>query len=134
MENEILLDSNISEEEFKRIIKSYYPGEFYIYSEVPEYQEDFFLEMDGRFEIIKIIKSSGEIDKTSVVFVENFSKSLVFSFFERASNLEIIFSNVKNKLCDFVYKTMDIYTFFESRRINHITIGPDNLCLNVYQY
>ncbi len=70
-------------------------------------------------------------------FVRDSQKQFIYEFYLRSTiNELLVFSNVD--VTKHWYKTkkknIDIYKFFESNEILHITIGPEGQWLNIDEY
>ena len=139
--SEILLDEEIEEQEFVKIINSIYKQECYIYAIIPEYEEELFYKLSKNF--IKVINFtfprfsflSREIGYLG--YVKDSQKQYIYEFYLRSTTMDfLVFSefNVSQYLNDINRKNIDIYKVFESNKIPHITIGPDGQWLNIVEY
>lgn len=138
--SEILLDEEIEEQEFVKIINSIYKQECYIYAIIPEWEEELFKELSNNFIIInKFPFPLTRIFPRTIGFlgyVKDRKKQYVYEFYLRSTTMDLVFSetDVSQHLNILNKKNIDIYNIFESNKIPHITIGPDGQWLNIVEY
>ena len=138
--SEILLDEEIEEQEFVKIINSIYKQECYIYAIIPEWEEELFKELSNNFIIInKFPFPLTRIFPRTIGFlgyVKDRKKQYVYEFYLRSTTMDLVFSetDVSQHLNILNKKNIDIYNIFESNKIPHITIGPDSQWLNIVEY
>lgn len=138
---EILLDEEIDEQEFVRIINNIYKQDCYIYAIIPEWEDDLFNELSNDFILInKIQFPLKRIFPRTMGFlgyVKDSTKQYLYEFYLRSTTMDfLVFSelDVSQHLKYVNKKNINIYTIFESNKIPHLTIGPDGQWLNVVEY
>lgn len=139
--SEILLDEEIEEQEFVKIINSIYKQECYIYAIIPEWEEELLTELSNDFIIInKFPLPLTHISPRTIGFlgyVKDRKKQYVYEFYLRSTTMNfLVFSetDVSQHLNILNKKNIDIYNIFELNKIPHITIGPDDQWLNIVKY
>ncbi|MGG0849170.1 hypothetical protein [Peribacillus simplex] len=139
--SEILLDEEIEELEFVKIINSIYKQECYIYAIIPEWEEELFNELSNDFIIInKFPFPLTRISPRTIGFlgyVKDRKKQYMYEFYLRSTTMDfLVFSetDVSQHLKILNKKNIDIYNIFESNKIPHVTIGPDGQWLKIVEY
>lgn len=135
---EILLDENISEQEFVEIISAIYKHECFIYAVIPDWEKELLNELSNQFIKIKDITLPRVFPRTTgyIGFVRDGQKGFIYEFYLRSGTMHLLYSNidVSEQLFRENGKNIDIYKIFETNKIPHITIGPDGQWLNVVEY
>ncbi|MDQ0221268.1 hypothetical protein ELQ35_20795 [Peribacillus cavernae] len=138
---EILLDEEIEQQEFVKIINSFYRQECYIYAIIPEWEEELFNDLSNDFIIInKFPFPLTRIFPRTIGFlgyVKDSKKHYIYEFYLRSTTMDfLVFSefDVSQYLNKINKKNIDIYKVFESNKIPHITIGSDGQWLNIVDY
>ncbi len=139
--SEILLDEEIEEQEFVKIINSIYKQECYIYAIIPEWEEELFNELSNNFIIInKFPFPLTRIFPRTIGFlgyVKDRKKQYIYEFYLRSTTMDFLMfseTDVSQHLNILNKKNIDIYNIFEPNKIPHITIGPDGQWLNIVEY
>jgi hypothetical protein len=138
---EILLDEEIDEQEFVRIINGIYKQDCYIYAIIPEWEEELLNELSNDLILVnKIPFPLIRIFPRTIGFlgyVKDSTKQYIYEFYLRSTTMDfLVFSefDVSQHLNNINKKNIDIYKIFESNKIPHITIGPDGQWLNIVEY
>jgi len=138
---EILLDEEIVEQEFVRIINNIYKQDCYIYASIPEWEDELINKLSNDFILInKIQFPLIRIFPRTIGFLgylKDSTKKYIYEFYLRSSTMDfLVFSeiDVSQHLNNINKKNINIYKIFETNKVPHITIGPDGQWLNVVEY
>lgn len=138
--SEIMLVEEIEKQGFVEIINSIYKNECYIYSIIPEWEEELLKELSSNLNIIKkipfpLIRISPRT-MGFLGYVKDSKKQYIYEFYLRSTTMDLVFSetNVSLYLNMLNKENFDLYCIFETNKIPHITIGPDGQWLNLVEY
>lgn len=135
---EILLDENITEQEFVEIISGLYKRKCFIYAIIPDWEEELLNELSNQFIKVKDITLPRTFPRTTgyLGYVRDTKKSFIYEFYLRSTTMDFVFSteDVTKDLYKADMKNIYLYKFFEANEISHITIGPDGQWLNIVEY
>lgn len=138
---EIFIEKEIDKENFVKLISTIYKNDYYIYTIIPEWEEELFDVLSNDFILIDKINFPLHMifpETTGVLgFIKNHTKRYVFEFYLRSGTIDfLIFSefDVSQHLTSVSKEITDFYKLFESNHIPHITIGSDGQWLNVFEY
>ncbi|MGP1908443.1 hypothetical protein ACTSEZ_09725 [Metabacillus sp. JX24] len=135
---EVFLDKEIGEQELINQVSSFYKNGCYIYTIIPDYEEELFTTLSSNFISVKTISLSGfyKWDTGEVGYVKDLNKQFIYEFYLRSTTMDyIVFSETDVTLhLSKLNKRDDFYNLFELNKIPHITIGPDGQWLNIMKY
>jgi len=135
---EIWLDENIDEQEFVEIISELYNQECFIYSIIPDWEEELLSELSNQFIKVKDVTLPRTFPSTIgyLGYVRDTKKSFVYEFYLRSTTMDCVFStvDVTKFFSKINKKNIDLYELFQSNEIPHITIGHDGQWLNIVEY
>jgi hypothetical protein len=136
---EFLLDEDIDEQEFVKIISSIYKQEFFIYAIIPECQKELLNELSRDFIKVKDVPLPRTFPREIgyLGYVRDSQKHFIYEFYLRSTTMDyLVFSemDVTEHLHKIDKKNVNIYKIFELNKIPHITIGPDGQWLNIIEF
>lgn len=132
---EIDLEDEMTKEMFIRVIKDIYPSGCYIYALIPENENELLSYLPESFVRATKIKMNTFPKSYGVAgYINDINYEFVYYFYEYEHLIEYVFS--ASELTANLFKELkswkDLYSYFEEKRINHLSMGPDQQWLLHY--
>ncbi|WP_078378711.1 hypothetical protein [Sutcliffiella halmapala] len=129
------MEENCSKENFQRVIKRIFPEKKIIYALIPEYYNDFLLELSPKFVTIKKVeddKNSYPKSEYTYGYVNDEELYFAFEFYERANLIPFVITNENVEFNEVVIDSDSFYNYFKKNNIPHITVGHDQEYLTFF--
>lgn len=120
------MEENFSKD-FQRILEKLLPKKRVIYTFIPEYYNDFLLELNSNFVTIKNIaddKYSFPKSRYMFGYINDDELQFAFEFYERANVIPFVITTQNVNFNEDV-NLDSFYSYFEENNIPHITVGHD---------